>query len=409
MPGQDKRVVVIGGGLAGISAALDLAAAGLPVTLLEQDDFIGGHSAQLTCKAVAQCQSCNGCLAESRLAQVLAEPLVEIRRRCRTLKVEAAPDGYRLQVQERPALINPLACTACGQCLEACPEPGVIRMAPLPGDLPRLAIDPQKCLFFQDQRSTMCRDVCPEEAISFAGEPASFELAAQAVVLASGFAAFDPRARTRWGYGQLPEVITGLELEEQLRSLGRPRRPGDGALPERVAFIQCVGSREAAGNNYCSRVCCGYALRLGRVLAGRFGAKVSVFYMDLQSFGHAIDEFLAAAHGELELIRCLPYDPQPLPGGGLRLEYQAEAGQPLVSRDFDLLVLSVGISPGAGNASLAQTFGLARDQHGFLRPDPDLAPGVFVAGAAGRPMDQAEAVASAGRAAHQVLSYLREQ
>ncbi len=404
MAGERDTVLVIGGGVAGATAALELAAQGAEVTLVEKDDFLGGHAARLACKALEACQKCNGCLSEARLAELLESPRVRLLRRATVSGLERRGDGFLASIDQRPAYIDPQRCTGCGICRERCPaaEEGALRSPLLAGDLPRLAIDPAVCLYFKDGRSTMCRDLCPEEAIDFDRPAARIEVQARAVVLASGFQPYEAGQKERLGHGRLPNVITALELEDRLRRLGSPARPSDGRLPQRVAFIQCVGSRERLGHNYCSRVCCGYALRLGRMLGDRFGSQVSVFYMDLQSFGLAMDDFLAAARQDLDLVRSMPYDVYAGKDGGVLVEYQAEPGQAPVQRPFDLLVLSVGMTPGRDNPELAQTLGLELDHHGFLRSGP----GVFVAGAAARPMDVAEVVAHAGRAARDTLRYL---
>jgi heterodisulfide reductase subunit A len=401
-----KTVAVVGGGVAGAAAALELARAGARVELVEQDDYLGGHAARLACKALEDCQGCNGCLAESRLREVLEHPGVRIRRRSTLTALEGGPGAFRLRLSQRPAYIDPRTCTGCGVCLERCPEEGALRGPLLAGDLPRLAVDPAVCLYFSDGGAALCQDACPEEAMDFGQQPAEVELEAQAVVLATGFAPYPAEAKRRLGYGEVPDVITALELEDRLRRQGKALRPSDGREPDRVAFLQCVGSRERQGHNYCSRVCCGYALRLGRTLASRFGARVTVFYMDLQSFGHAPDELLAAARRELELVRCLPYDALAGGGGGVRLAYQPPGESGLCEREFDLLVLSVGITPGTESARLAGLAGLELDGHGFLPAAGGN--GVFVAGAAGRPMDVAETIASAGAAAGQALRYLEE-
>lgn len=401
----DKTVVVIGGGIAGAGAALNLAQAGVRVELIEKDDFIGGHAARLTCKATDQCQACNGCLAEPKLRELLAHPLINIRRRSQVSLVKPQDRAFLVSLTQRPAYIDPKACTGCGLCLETCPEEGALRGPLLTGDSPLLALDPERCLYFRDQHSTLCRDACPEEAIDFNREPEAMEIQAQAVILATGFAPYPAREKERLGYGRLADVVTAMELEAHLRAAGRPERPSDGELPKRVAFIQCVGSREIKGHNYCSRVCCGYALRLGRMLRHRFQAEVSVFYMDLQSFGHAYDEFLAAAQDELNLVRAMPYDVRSGPDGGVELEYQPRSGAETVREPFDLLVLSVGMTPGADHPELAEALGLRLDVHGFLNQG---APGIFVAGAAAQPMDVAESLATAGRAASQTIRYLQE-
>ncbi|MEW5912180.1 MAG: FAD-dependent oxidoreductase [Thermodesulfobacteriota bacterium] len=403
---QDKQVLVIGGGIAGASAALDLAAQGVAVHLVERDDFIGGRAAQLACKALDACQKCNACLSEPRLAAVLAEPLVTIHRRAIVQGISRTNGDFEVLLSLRPAYLDPQRCTGCGLCLEACPalDEGAIRRPLLAAEAPRLAIAPAACLYFKDRQSTLCRDACPEEAIDFNRQPSQERLKVQAVVLATGYAPYDPRAKERLGYGRVPDVITALELEAMLREQGGLQRPSDGAPPRKVAFIQCVGSREVAGNNYCSRVCCGYALRLGRALKARFGAEVSVFYMDLQSFGHAIDDFLQAAAGELRLVRSMPYDIYAGRDGRVLVEYQTQAGQAPQAEPFDLVVLSVGLSPNPDNPALAGLAGLGLDGHGFLRAGEN--PGLFLAGAAARPMDVAEVVAHAGRAAQETIGYL---
>jgi heterodisulfide reductase subunit A len=402
---SEKTVVVIGGGIAGISAALNLAQAGVKVELIEKSDFIGGHAARLACKATDQCQSCNVCLAEHRLREVLQNPLINIRRRSQVSQLEPQGRGFLVSLTEQPAYIDPNLCTGCGLCLERCPEEGALIQPPLVGDLPRLAVNPERCLYFVDQKSTLCRDVCPEEAIDFNRQASQHQLNAQALIVASGFMPYPAKEKIRLGYGRIPDVVTGMEFEAQLRDMGTPNRPSDGSLPRKVAFIQCVGSRETRGHNYCSRVCCGYALRLGRMLKYRFDAQVSVFYMDLQSFGHAYDDFLAAAKEELNLVRAMPYDVWPKDGGGVEIEYQPESGQDNTREPFDLLVLSVGMTPSPDHPQLAEILGLEPDQHGFFDQN---APGLFLAGAATKPMDVAESIAQSGRAANQAIRYLEE-
>ncbi len=403
----DKQVLVIGGGVAGATAALDLAEQGVAVHLVERDDFLGGKAAQLACKALDNCLKCNGCLAEPRLAALTSHPLITLHRASTVSSLAKVGEGYQAVIETRPAYIDPERCTACGLCLKACPEAeaGAIRRPRLAAEAPRLAIDPDACLYFKDGRSTVCREVCPEEAIDFSRQGGQETLEVAAVVLATGFTPYDPTPASRLGYGLFPDVITALELEEMLRTQGRATRPSDGEPAGKVAFVQCVGSRDVRGNNYCSRVCCGYALRLGRALAGRQGSEVAVFYMDLQSFGHAVDEFLAAAASELRLVRSMPYDIHQTPGGSVRVDYQPGAGQPPESEPFDLVVLSVGLAPNPDNAGLAEMAGLKLNRHGFLAPGQE---GVFLAGTAQRPMDVAEAVASAGRAAQGALTYLAE-
>lgn len=402
MSAAGKTVVVVGGGMAGASAALDLAQAGVRVELIEQSPFIGGHAANITCKALDECQQCNGCLVDPKLEALLEHPLISIRRNTRLTGAEAKGKGYKLELATAPSHLDPAVCTNCGLCLDECPQPGAIWAAPYAGDRVKLAIDPANCLYFQDQKSTLCRDVCPVEAIDFGLKPSSAELDADALILATGFIPYDPSAKSRLSYGRLPNVITAMELEKTLRQGHGANRPHDGQPAERVAFIQCVGSREREGHNYCSRVCCAYALRLGRALHKNQDADVSVFHMDLQSFGEDFDAYLETARKEINLVRAMPYDVLPGEGGRAELVFQPASGQGNMAESFDLVVLSQAMTPGGASPELFKSLGVGLDEHGFITDGN----GVFTAGAATGPMDLREVIASAGRACQSALSYL---
>lgn len=408
---QDKTVVVVGGGIAGASAALGLADQGARVLVLERDDFVGGHAALLACKAIDECQRCNGCLVRPRLSALLNHPRVQVIRRTEVTAIERDQGSLAIKAVQRPAYIDADACTGCGICIESCPavEEGALKRPSFAGDPVQLAIDPESCLYFEDQRSTLCRDLCPEEAIGFNGQPSELAFTADAMVWATGFTPYDAGQVQRYGYGLVPGVITAMDLEAGLRSGADPLAEVPAERRPRVAFIQCVGSRRRQeGNNYCSRVCCGYALRLGRLLAHKHQAEVSVFYMDLQSFGHAFDEFLAASREELHLIRSIPSDLRPGRKLPVRASYVDDHQGIAVEEEFDLVALSVGLAPSGANAALAELAGLSLSDHGFLAPPANSGAGVFVAGAATGPMNVAESVAQGERAAGQVARYLEE-
>jgi heterodisulfide reductase subunit A len=237
---REKKVLVVGGGIAGAAAALELSEEGLDVILLEKEDFIGGHAARMTCKALDACQKCNGCLVEPRLAALLTSPAVRILRRSRVAAASRMGGGFRVSVQRRPAYIDPARCTACGLCLERCPQAreGAIVGPRLPGDLPPLAVNAEACLYFQDRQSSLCVDVCPEGAIDFGRQGDEFTIQADAVVLATGFRPYPAEEKPRLGYGRIPNVITSMDLETMLRERGGVCRPSDGAPPKRVGFIQ---------------------------------------------------------------------------------------------------------------------------------------------------------------------------
>ncbi|MBW1712235.1 MAG: CoB--CoM heterodisulfide reductase iron-sulfur subunit A family protein [Deltaproteobacteria bacterium] len=349
---QDKIVLVLGGGIAGVTAALDLAEEGLRVVLVEQGDSLGGRAGHLACMALETCQKCNGCLVEPRLVKALNHPRLEIMTRTSLQTANPGERGFKATL---------LRATGSG--------------------------------------------------------PEKLELEAQAVVLATGFRPFPAKNKPRLGYGLLENVVTVLDLDQELRRTGRICRPSDGRPPQKVAFVQCVGSRDRAGHNYCSRICCGFALRMGRMLHHRFGTEVTVFYMDIQNFGHVFEPALAAAREELSLVRSLPSDVLPGPEGQVVARYCAQPGRPPQDEPFDLLILSVGLTPGDSNPEVSRLFNLELNEHGFfseaaLEEAParstGLGAGIFLAGTVVRPMDVAEVVAHAQRAAQETIRYLEE-
>lgn len=404
---MDCSVLVIGAGVAGISAALHLADQGQAVTVVERDDFVGGHAVRLGCKAVDDCQRCNVCLLPDRLQRFLNHPGINLLTRGQVQAITREGHGFQARVQQRPAIIDPERCDDCGLCLSQCPaaEEGALRRPAWANQRPTLAVDPAACLYFQDRHSSLCQEACPTQAIDFGRPSRELEIMARAVVLAGGFTPAPPDEKERLGYGRVPNVIASLELEEMLRRTGRAVRPSDGREPERVAFVQCAGSRQRLSRNYCSRICCGYGLRLARRLSHEQGARATVFYMDLQSSGRDPDQFLAEAKRELELLRCMPGDVGPGPGDTVWVEYQAQSGQPPQRREFDLLVLNQGLAPNPDNQAFMAWLELESGPHGFLAEGP----GVFLAGTAAGPMDVAESVLHAGRAAQAVLEFLEDK
>ena len=343
------------------------------------------------------------------MSAMLDHPRISILRRTQIVSIKRQERGFTAVLEQRPAYIDPRLCTGCGLCLKRCPimTEGTIRRAFYYGDVPRLAIDPQVCVYFKDGKSTLCRDVCPEGAINFNQSNQEISLKVRGIVAATGFVPYPALEKTRLGYGVVDNVITGLEAESMLRSSGKIVRPSDGRIPERVAIIQCVGSRNRQENNYCSRVCCGYALRLGRTLKYRFGTEVTIFYMDVQSFGHAFDDFLKAAREDLNLVRTMPYDVFPGEDGRVIIPYSLSSVQGPAREEFDLLVLSVGMTPRPEAARTAEILGLELDVHGFFNSEGGSGePGVVSAGAAAGPRNVAETVAHARSAAEEMIRYL---
>jgi heterodisulfide reductase subunit A len=413
---NDRQILIIGGGIAGITAALELARLGWRVEVIEKTPFLGGNVAHLCCQATTNCQKCGACLVEDRLRALFQQPGIRLRLASELLQSQRVNGGFQLTIQEQPRYIDPDRCIDCNLCYEQCPAApeGAIVRAASPHNHPRYAINPALCLYFQDGSCRKCQELCPTQAIDLAREGRTVTNLAAAVVIASGFAPYNPRENELWHYGVLPNVITSLELEAMLRDQCQPRR-ADGQPANRIAFIQCVGSRNQT-HPYCSRICCGYALRLAEVIKYRRpDSEITVFYMDIQNFGQDFSEMYEKCKLDLNLLRTLPGDIFANPEGLLQVRYANENHWQAEPQEFDLLVLSVGITPGAGNPALAAQLDLELDSNGFFQPADPLdrttttQPGIYLAGTAEGPKSIAESIAQATRAALKVDQYLQEQ
>lgn len=341
----DRHVLIIGGGVGGLTAALSLAQLGVEVAVVEKEAALGGHAARLACKALDRCVKCGACLATQTVAAAGAHPLIRLHTACR---VSGIRRGRRYAY-------------------------------------------------------TLAPHARAEAPVG----PASGE--ADAVVLAAGFRTFDPTAKP-YGYGLFPEVITNLELEGLLRSGATLRRPSNGAEPSRMAFIQCVGSRDAAlGHLWCSAFCCAAAVRAARLVKRRQPAlEITIFYIDLQNFGRDFESVYAQTRREIRFVRAIPADAVQQQAGRLYLCWLDDGSRQPVEEEFDLLVLSTGMTPWPETGALAEAIGLNRPGAGFLQQDQPEAAGAFVVGAARGPMTIAQTIADARRAAWQVARFLEE-
>jgi heterodisulfide reductase subunit A len=419
-----KTTLIMGGGIAGMQAALDVADAGFKAYLVEKEPSIGGRMAQLS--ETFPTLDCSSCILTPKMVSVGGHANIELLTYSEVVQVEGEAGHFRVKVRKKPRYVDVHKCTGCGSCAEACRLKDRLdsefNMAmgkrgaayvPFPQAVPlKYTIDPEHCLMIQRGKcgkSPPCSDACPAGAIDFDQEPQIVELEVQAIIVATGFDPFDPRLKPEYGYGLYDNVITGLQFE-RLSSASGPTY-GEIKLDDRqihdVVFIQCVGSRDRSlGNAYCSRVCCMYTAKQAHLVREKLpDARVTVFYMDIRAFGKGFEEFYDRVREEQVLYRR--GNPSEIYARGDRLVVRAEdtlLGQP-VEVEADLVVLAIGLVPRADTQALAQLLGLSFSEDGFFqeahpkfRPTETDVDGVFLAGCCQGPKDIPDAVAQ-GKAA----------
>ncbi|MFO7916945.1 MAG: FAD-dependent oxidoreductase [Anaerolineae bacterium] len=345
---QPGSSIVIGGGIAGLTAAENLARRGLHITLVEREPVLGGNALTVCCKAIdGECQLCGGCLLPPRMDAVTEAENIDVLTETTVTQVHRANGKFHTHLSSAQ-----------------------IDRAPVRADT---------------------------------------------VILATGFDPIDALSKGPYSYGAVPAVTTGQEMERRIKEEGQGAY--DQMALERVAFIQCVGSRdEHAGRGYCSQVCCRYALRLARLLKSRLSeVEITIHKMDMQTGGRdvgptwhaALEEEIEVVSGLPAVIEASPTDPE----GGLFVYEDVVTGE-RKEGTYDLIVLSTGIQPRADAGEVARRFGLNRDPYGFFATKPDgtstIAPGVFVAGCCQAPRSMAESVAHAQRTAQACYRYLQE-
>jgi heterodisulfide reductase subunit A len=415
-----KQVLVIGSGIAGSTVAHRLSQAGRKVHLIEKQPAIGGRVLEMGCKATDTCLRCNVCKANEILRTIAASDNINIHTRTELVKLDAGTNGsqYTATLNHEPVFIDREKCTSCRACIDACPE----KCITIPDNAASPAVpvlNYPDCLLAKGKKCSVCSKACPTGAINMKAKSSQITIDIDAAVIATGYEPYDPAENLSYGYGTTPNIITGKEAEKQLASAAQITRPSDGQAPEKIAFIQCVGSRTEEINprpedtDYCSTVCCAYALRIAQLIKHNTeDAQVTVFYMDIQNFGKGFNEFYNKCKTNMTFIRSRPYELTPGPDGSVTIKYtqqelQEQSDSQTCSEEFDLVVLAVGIRPDPDTTKLAEKLCVPLDDQGFFGLKnasalPQLQrEGIFTAGACESPKDiqacmaQAEAVTAA--------------
>ena len=403
----DKSVLIVGGGIAGLTSAMELAALGIQVDLIENTPFLGGHAIQLACKATQGCVKCGACLTEDVLQQVLDHPRISLHTGCQLKKV-TRKDQFRIECDQQPPAIDSQKCSGCGVCLEKCPAERAIQRGTSGLQRPFYHISRAHCLFFRDNSCQICREACPEGAITLdTASPQPLACTADAVVIASGFSPYDPEEKP-YGYRRYKNVITSLEMERIMRRQASLPLPSDGTPPERIGFVQCVGSRDAKCKHlWCSKICCGSALRSASWIKSKYpDIDITVFYIDIQTFGKDFENFYRGFSPQIEMIRALPGDIFETENNRLEVNYFDPAAHVSKEEPFDLIILSVGLTPAPGIRQLADQFALDLRETGWALQDSANGGGVYTAGSVSGPMSIPESMENARKTVFEISQYL---
>ena len=392
------KILIVGSGVSGCTAGLELAEQGHSVSIIESGNRIGGKVLSYCCKATDECSRCGVCIAHTIIADALAHPGIEIITSASVLDVQNSDRRVAVTITCTDPRIMHRRCTRCDACLAACPAKSIAKYDR--GGLIFYAVDHETCIRSKGGECAKCAEACGASAISLVDEASETETMADAVLIATGHRAYNATEKPALGLGRLKGVITAEEAERILSTqtyLGTPSSD--------VAFVQCVGSRDPAiGRNYCSAVCCAYATRMARALKHRNpDGKVTVYFIDLQNFDKTFAHMRNSVVGEgVNLVRAVPFEIDRSTHEKLRLKIETADGTEGVA-EHDIVVLSVGLGPDENAGSVASLFGLDQNEFGFFRSDN---PNVFVAGTCEEPRSITDAIASARSAAARIVGLL---
>ncbi|MTI82139.1 MAG: CoB--CoM heterodisulfide reductase iron-sulfur subunit A family protein [Firmicutes bacterium] len=425
-------VLVLGAGIAGIQASLDLAESGYYVHLVESSPAIGGVMPALD--KTFPTNDCSMCILSPKLVDCGRHLNINVMTTSELIDLEGEPGNYKAKVKTRARYVDPAKCTGCGSCTEECPvkvdddfNQGLSKRKAIYKQYAQAypnayAIDKNKCLKFKNAKACgKCLKACQAEAINHEMEDEINELEVGAVILMPGFDAYDASKLDYYGYGKVPNVITSLEFERILSASGpfggHLIRPSDEKEPKKIAWIQCVGSRNCKNDHgYCSSVCCMYSIKEAVIAKehSEHDLDTAIFYMDMRTYGKEFEKYYNRAQEEqgVRFVRNRVYELTEGEDGSVKIRYALEDGS-IQYEEFDMVVLSVGLEPKGEAVELAKKLGIELNQYNFCEAKPLTGintnkEGIYVAGAFSGPRDIPETVMQASAAAGEAQALLSE-
>lgn len=429
-----KSVLIIGGGIAGMQAALTAAEAGFKVDLVEREPSIGGHMAKFD--KTFPTLDCAACIMTPKMVSVSQHENITVHSWSEVESITGFVGNFKVKVKKKPRYVDGKVCTGCGVCMEKCPSKKIISefneglglrtaiFSPFPQAIPKTpVIDAENCLKLgKGKKCGICKKFCEAGAIDYDQKPEYIDIDTGAVIYATGFKPFDPSSMEQYGYGKYPEVYTSLQFERLNNATG-PTSGNilmkNGKPPQKVAIIHCVGSRDRKNNKYCSRVCCMYSMKFAHLLRDKVDAEVWEFYIDIRSPGKLYEEFYNRVLEEnVHLVRgrvaeVTDITDRPEDGGKLIVVAENTLTRRTLRLAVDMVILSVGLEPAKGSEEVGKLAGVQTDGDGWftelhakLGPVATPCAGIFLAGCCQGPKDIPDTVAQASAAAGEAMALL---
>ena len=428
----NPNTVVVGGGIAGIQAALEIADSGNKVYLVERDPSIGGHMIQFD--KTFPTLDCSACILTPKMSSAGSHPNIELMTHSEVEEISGFIGNFKAKIRKKARYVDESKCNGCGVCQEKCPYKADSEFdlglgqrkaiyTPFPQAVPNVpVIDKEHCAYFLKDKCRACEKFCERQAIDFEQQDKIVELEVGNIIVATGYDPFDPTPITKYGYGRLPNVVTGLEFERICNSVGPTGGKivlKDGSEPTSIAIIHCVGSRDENYHRYCSRVCCMYALKYSHLIKEKTNADVYQMYIDMRCFGKGYEEFYERLSKEgVTFIRGKVAEVTD------RATSDEEKGKLIVVGEdtllgtvvrvpVDMVILCIALEARSDTKKVAHIFGISQGADGFfierhpkLDPVATMTEGIFIAGCCQGAKDIPDTVAQASAAAARILSLI---